>query len=250
MSHLLPISTRVRRLSLASGLSVRARRLLWKGRAESWDQQGSQALTKVFAAVLDACQTNPGTAAIDLGCGSGQVTLPLAKRCATVLGVDVSSEMISLLKEKARAEQQENLQTIVGSIESLDLDAGSVDLVVTNYALHHLRDADKQAVLKHAFDWLRPGGQLVIGDMMFGRGASPRDRQVIVGKVRAMARRGPAGWWRILKNVWRFALRTSEKPISADGWESLVAQAGFDQIRTRLVVQEACVLSAVRRRAA
>jgi ubiquinone/menaquinone biosynthesis C-methylase UbiE len=244
MRDFLPISARVRRLSVASGLAVRARRLFWQGRADSWDQQGSQALTKVFAAVLEACQTNAATVAVDLGCGSGQVTLPLAKRCATILGVDVSSDMIGLLKEKAQAEQRDNLQLMVGSIESLDLDAESVDLVVSNYALHHLRDADKKAVLTRAFAWLRPGGQLVIGDMMFGRGSSPRDRQVIAAKVHAMARRGPAGWWRILKNVWRFSLRTSEKPISSDGWEALVAEAGFTQIRTRLVVQEACVLSA------
>lgn len=242
----MPIRTRVRRLSLPSELAVRARRLLWQGRAESWDQQGSQALTKVFAAVLDACQTNPRTIAVDLGCGSGQVTLPLAERCATVLGVDVSSDMIALLKDKAQAEGRDNLQFMRGSIESLDLDPESVDLIVTNYALHHLRDVDKKAVLARAFTWLRPGGQLVIGDMMFGRGGSARDRRVILAKVSAMARKGPAGWWRILKNVWRFSLRTSEKPISADGWETLVAEAGFGEIHTQLVVQEACVLSAFR----
>jgi ubiquinone/menaquinone biosynthesis C-methylase UbiE len=244
MTDELHIPTKARRLSLASGLAVRARRILWRGRAESWDQQGSQALTKVFAAVLNTCQTGPDTVAVDLGCGSGQVTLPLAERCATVLGVDVSSEMIALLQEKARSAGIENLQSKVGPIESLDLEAESVDLVVTNYALHHLRDTDKQTVLARAFGWLRPGGQLVIGDMMFGRGSSPRDRQVIVAKVREMARRGPAGWWRILKNVWRFTLRTSEKPISAGGWEALVEQSGFDRIHVQLVVQEACVLSA------
>ncbi|MDQ6836128.1 MAG: class I SAM-dependent methyltransferase [Actinomycetota bacterium] len=246
MTDRLHIPTRARRLSLASGLAVRSRRLLWRGRAESWDEEGSRALTKVFAAVLNACQTKPDTVAVDLGCGSGQLTLPLAERCATVLGVDVSPGMIALLEEKAGVAGLSNLQLKVRPIEALDLDAGTMDLVVTNYALHHLRDADKKAVLARALGWLRPGGQLVIGDMMFGRGSSPRDRQVIGAKVREMARRGPAGWWRILKNVWRFTLRTSEKPISAADWEDLVAQAGFDQIHVQLVVQEACVLSAIK----
>jgi 2-polyprenyl-3-methyl-5-hydroxy-6-metoxy-1,4-benzoquinol methylase len=225
-------------------LAVRARRVLWHGRAESWDQQGSQALTGVFAAVLDTCRTNPHTVAVDLGCGSGQLTLPLAKRCATVLGVDVSKEMIALLEEKAQAAGVENLQVKVQPIESLDLGVEVVDLVVTNYALHHLRDADKAAFLGHALAWLRPGGQLVIGDMMFGRGASAHDRQIIASKVRAMVRRGPAGWWRILKNVWRFTLRTSEKPLPAAGWVALVQKAGFADVTVRPVVQEACVLSA------
>lgn len=198
----------------------------------------------MFTAVLSACRTNPRTVAVDLGCGSGQVTLPLAERCATVLGVDVSEEMITMLQAKAQARGVENLQLMVQPIESLDLEAETVDLVVTNYALHHLRDADKRAFLGHAFTWLRPGGQLVIGDMMFGRGASAGDRRVIAAKVREMARRGPAGWWRILKNVWRFTLRTSEKPLAAAGWKELVQDSGFAGVSVEAVVQEACVLTA------
>ncbi|HEX8977790.1 MAG TPA: class I SAM-dependent methyltransferase [Solirubrobacteraceae bacterium] len=240
------MTTRARRLSLASGLAVRARRVLWHGRAQSWDQQGSEALTDVFAAVLDACRTTPETVAVDLGCGSGQLTLPLAARCATVLGVDISDEMIELMRTKALAAGVDNLQYKVQPIESLELEPDSIDLVVTNYALHHLRDSDKAAAVRRAFTWLRPGGQLVIGDMMFGRGASVHDRQVITAKLRALGRRGPAGWWRILKNVWRFTLRTSEKPLSTASWKGLVEDAGFADIDVQIVVQEAGVLSAVK----
>jgi ubiquinone/menaquinone biosynthesis C-methylase UbiE len=239
-----PMSTRARPLSLASGLAVRARRLLWHGRAESWDQQGSEALSDVFAAVLDACRTTPETVAVDLGCGSGQLTLPLAGRCATVLAVDISTEMIDLLQTKAQSADVTNIQRKVQPIESLELEPESVDLVVTNYALHHLRDPDKEAAVAHALTWLRPGGQLVIGDMMFGRGASAHDRQVVTAKLRELGRRGPAGWWRIIKNVWRFSLRTSEKPLSTERWETLVRTAGFANINVRIVVQEAGVLSA------
>jgi ubiquinone/menaquinone biosynthesis C-methylase UbiE len=238
--------TTARRLSLASGLAVRARRLLWHGRAQSWDQQGSEALTDVFAAVLETCRTTPQTVAVDLGCGSGQLTLPLAERCATVLGVDISQEMIDLLHTKAQTAGLDNLQLKVQPIESLELEPESVDLVVTNYALHHLRDADKAAAIAHAFTWLRPGGQLVVGDMMFGRGGSAHDRQVITAKMRELGRRGPAGWWRIFKNIWRFSVRTSEKPLSTERWETLVSDRGFSEVRVRIVVQEAGVLSATK----
>lgn len=160
--------------------------------------------------------------------------------------MDVSSEMIAMLREKAGAADIENLETLVRSIEALDIEPSSVDLVVSNYALHHLRDHDKRELVRRTFTWLRPGGQLVIGDMMFGRGATSQDRRVILTKIKTMARRGPAGWWRILKNMWRFSLRVSEKPLTTSAWEALARETGFVDVRIRPVVQEACVLSATK----
>jgi tRNA/tmRNA/rRNA uracil-C5-methylase (TrmA/RlmC/RlmD family) len=60
----------------------------------SWDQHGSAGLTKVTAAVLEAAQVPPAARVVDLGCGTGQVSVPLAMRGAEVLGVDVSPAMV------------------------------------------------------------------------------------------------------------------------------------------------------------
>ncbi|MDQ6747493.1 MAG: class I SAM-dependent methyltransferase [Candidatus Dormibacteraeota bacterium] len=219
---------------------------MWGRRTSSWDQGGSQGLTSIVQAVLERCQTSPDTVAIDLGCGSGQVTLPLAPRCAKVLAIDVNGPFIAMLERKAREAAVDNIQAITGSIQALELDSESLDLVVTNYALHHLSNGDKREVLAQAYSWLRPGGQLVIGDMMLGRGTASGDREIIVAKVRAMAVKGPAGWWRIVKNLWRFALRVKEKPLPVPAWEDLVRGAGFDSVQTTRIVQEGCVLSAVK----
>lgn len=239
-----PITTRSRRLSLRQALSVNRERLVWGRRTASWEQKGAQGLTSVVQAVLDRCRTLPGTVAIDLGCGSGQVTLPLAPRCAQVLAIDVNGPAIAMLEDKAREAAVTNIQTMAEPIQGLALDRGSLDLVVTNYALHHLSNADKRDVLVQAHGWLRPGGQLVIGDMMLGRGTATGDGAIIAAKVRAMAVRGPAGWWRILKNLWRFALRVKEKPLPVSAWEQLVETAGFESVQTTRIVQEGCVLSA------
>ena len=90
---------------------------------------------------------------------------------------------------------------------TFELRPASTDLVVSSYALHHLADADKRALVARSAQWLRPGGRLVIGDMMFGRGASPRDRDILRQKVVALAAKGPGGWWRIAKNLARYGLR-------------------------------------------
>ena len=236
-------------LSRSQATSIRRERTFWDRRAASWDQEGSSGLTAVFTAVVAACGDVSGAEIVDLGAGSGQITLPLARDCRHILAVDVSAPALAILRDKALAAGLDNIAVSDQPIESLRMGAASVDLVVTNYALHHLRDADKRELLGQAFTWLRPGGRLVIGDMMFGRGAQPADRAIIASKVRAMARRGPAGWWRIAKNVVRFTVRMREKPIEAETWRTLVSEAGFEQVHTQRVVAEACVLDAVKPRA-
>ncbi len=241
-----PVIITLRKLSPAQALAVARERLLWNRRAESWDIEGSAGLTKVVAALLDACNFSPETVAVDLGCGSGQVTIPLARRCVRVLAVDVSAPSIARLHTKALDAGIRNIQLITHPIEALDLPPASVDLIVSNYALHHLRDADKAELLRRSYQWLRPRGQLVIGDMMFGRGADPEDRAIIVSKARGLIRHGPGGWWRLAKNVWRFAFRLWEKPLPVSKWESLADRAGFSEVSVTRVIAEACLLSAVK----
>jgi SAM-dependent methyltransferase len=240
------VSTGFRPTSLRQALAIRMENLLWRSRAEAWDEEGSAQLGPVVRAVLDACEAGPDTVAVDLGCGSGQVALPLGRSCAHVIAVDLSAPAVELLKERAARLRLTNVHSLVQPIESFEVAPESVDLVVSNYALHHLRDADKAQFVRLAFEWLRPGGRLVIGDMMIGRGASREDRAIIRAKVQAFARRGPAGWWRILKNAWRLIFRLQEKPLALARWVALVRQAGFEEINAQRVVAEACVLSARR----
>jgi 2-polyprenyl-3-methyl-5-hydroxy-6-metoxy-1,4-benzoquinol methylase len=177
--------------------------------------------------------------AVDLGCGNGQISLPLARQGAQVLAVDVSSAMVRQLQGQAQAEDVPNLEGLAVPIEGLSLPARSVDLVVSSYALHHLRDPDKARLVTAAAGWLRPGGRLVVADMMFGRGSSSQDRAIIRAKLAALARKGPGGWWRIAKNAVRYALRIQERPVSMKAWTAMLAEAGFTEITSTTVVAEA-----------
>jgi len=97
-----------------------------------------------------------------------------------------------------------------------------------------------------AYRWLRPGGRLVIADMMLGRGGSARDRAIIRGKLSILARKGPGGWWRIAKNAGRYLLRVQERPISMTSWTALLEKAGFIGITASAVVAEAGLVTAAR----
>lgn len=228
----------------ATRSAARRQRRVWSRRVASWDQHGSAGLTTVTAAVLDASQAAPGARVVDLGCGNGQLGLPLARSGANVLAVDVSPAMIESLQAEAQRQHVPRLHGLATPIEELMLPPGSIDLVVSSYALHHLRDADKARLIRSAADWLRPGGRIVIADMMFGRGGSSRDKKIIKSKVSALAKKGPGGWWRIVKNAVRYQLRLQERPVSADAWKSMLASAGFTAITETPIVAEACMVTA------
>ena len=223
----------------ATDHAVRRQRRVWSRRVASWDQHGSAGLTKVTAAVLETAQATEEMVAVDLGCGNGQISLPLARQGAQVLAVDISSAMVRHLLSRAQAEGLPNLEALAVPIEDFALPASSVDLVVSSYALHHLRDPDKARLVAAAAGWLRPGGRLVVADMMFGRGSSSQDRAIIRAKLAALASKGPGGWWRIAKNAVRYALRIQERPVSMKAWTAMFAEAGLTEVTSATVVAEA-----------
>lgn len=234
-----PIASAGALARLATGSAARRQRRVWSRRVTTWDHHTPDGLEKVSKAVLAAAGTRPGEQVVDLGCGTGQISLPLAGRGACVLAVDVSPDMIARLEVNARDRSLAGVEGIALPIENLSLPAESFDLVVTSYALHHLRDRDKNRVVSAAYHWLRPGGALIVADMMFGRGVTSQDRAIIKSKVKALARKGIGGWWRIAKNGYRYLVRVQERPVSIAAWQAMFATAGFTAITASSIVAEA-----------
>ena len=203
-------------------------------------------LGKVTAAVLAAAGVRTGHRVIDLGCGSGQLSLALAERGARVLAIDANQAALDRLRAAALQRGLVGLEVLARPVEGLTLPIGRADLIVTSYALHRLRDVDKQRLIAAAFHWLRPGGTLIVADMMFGRGGSSQDRAIIKTKVRSLARKGIGGWWRIAKNSYRYLFRVREHPVSISAWTTLFARAGFTGITASRIINEAGLVAAKR----
>ncbi|MDA8062456.1 MAG: class I SAM-dependent methyltransferase [Actinomycetota bacterium] len=234
-----PQTTPTRNALRGQEANVASQRRRWSAAVDRWDHHGVLGLDKIISAVVDeTAALHPGLA-VDVGAGTGAIAIPIAASCGRVLAVDVSQAMLDRLAERAAEQGVGNLETLAAPAERLELAAGSVDVVVSNYALHHLLDADKERFVHQAAGWLRPGGWIVIGDMMLGRGGDSEDRAIIASKVGVMLRRGPAGWWRIAKNAYRLVTRTAERPISMAAWVQLLEAAGFVEVSARRVVNEA-----------
>jgi trans-aconitate 2-methyltransferase len=110
-----------------------------------------------FHDLLDLIKPAPMRRAVDLGCGTGELTALAADRFGidTMLGLDTSAAMLA----KAEAHQRAGLSFAVGDLVEWS-SAGDHDLVLSNAALHWA--PDHAAVLGRWTDALAPGGQLAV----------------------------------------------------------------------------------------
>ena len=185
--------------------------------------------------------------AVDVGSGTGLLTIPLAGKVQQVWAVDIAPLMGEYVHTKAASAGMTNVEAATASAVSLPLVDASATLVVSNYCFHHLDDAGKRRALAEAHRVLRPGGRLVFGDMMFRVSvADARDRQVIRSKVDGMLRNGPAGIVRLAKNGLRFAGGRWERPARAGWWEAELLDAGFTGVRVELLSHEGGLAVATR----
>jgi ubiquinone/menaquinone biosynthesis C-methylase UbiE len=221
----------------------------WDSRVEEWHSHvnSGRAFAQVLDRLIGLSSPEPTDACVDLGAGTGFVTTALAPLVSSVLAVDLSVGMASSLAERAARDGLRNISIEVSDLREFQLPPASVDLVVSSYALHHLPDADKQALVARAARWLRPGGRLVIADMMFGRGRSQRDLNILRQKVTALAAKGPGGWWRIAKNLTRLGLGVGqEHPASPEFWTEALRDAAFSDVLFQPIVAEAGLVRGVR----
>ena len=197
--------------------------------------------------IVQLAAPQPGETAVDVGAGTGLLSLALAERGLRVWAIDIAPGMCDYLRAKAVSAGLSSVEIAVGSAVSLPLVDGCADVVVSNYCLHHLSHDDKQRALLEVRRVLRPGGRFVFGDMMFTLAlGNPRDRRVVSEKVRAMARRGPAGFLRLAKNGARLATGRWERPARADWWRAALEEAGFTNVTVRLMNHEGGIASATR----
>lgn len=81
---------------------------------------------------------------LDVGCGEGSITIPIAKKVKSVTGLDSSKKMLEFLNKRASEENIENIETVLCDIEDISYDElGDYDIVVASRCLNGISSIDK-----------------------------------------------------------------------------------------------------------
>ena len=111
-----------------------------------------------------------GQTVLDLGAGAGIDCFLAAKRVGpsgTVIGVDMTPEMLERARANAAEGSYENVEFRLGEIEALPVADQSIDVIISNCVLN--LSADRPRALRDALRVLRQGGRIVVSDMVSER---------------------------------------------------------------------------------
>jgi Methylase involved in ubiquinone/menaquinone biosynthesis len=134
----------------------------------------------------------------DLGCGTGQLAESLSPFVASVIAVDDSAAMLSAARR--RLASATNVDVRSGRLESLPIEDGSVDAALLFLVMHYV--AEPADAISEAYRVLKPGGRLLIVDMM------PHDREDLLHEM---------------GHVW--------SGFSEETMRSMFSEAGFSGVR-------------------
>ena len=219
----------------------------WDDRVDAWESVSqTPGFIELRERITRLAAPQPDDRVLDLGAGTGLLTLVLAPRVRAVEAVDASPPMLKRLREHADAARYQNVTTTVADLRSLPLPDCAFTLVVSNYAFHHLDHLGKALAISEVRRVLRPGGRLVIGDMMFALSLKPRDRRLVADKIITIARRGPAGALRLARNAARLGMGRWEHPESPESWAELLAERHFTEISVLPLAHEGGIAAARR----
>jgi ubiquinone/menaquinone biosynthesis C-methylase UbiE len=183
----------------------------WNGLADKYARQ-PVANPEAFERKIEITKSRMKSSDIvlDIGCGTGSLALRLAPAAAHVHALDLSSEMIRIANEKARAQRVDNVTFHVGALDDsfATLKDGELDGICAYSILHLLEQ--RAPALERMFRLLKPGGFFVSSTVCLAESRMP------LGLPLAVMR-----WFGKAPLVRIFSRRTLEQELRRAGFVEL-----------------------------
>jgi len=184
-----------------------------------------------------------GDVVLDLGSGAGFdafLASPKVGKTGKVIGVDMTSEMIEKAQANAKKGNYTNVEFRFGEIEKLPVDNNSVDVIISNCVIN--LSPDKEQVFSEAFRVLRPGGRLMVSDLVLVKGLPDAIKESVEAYVGCLA--GAIGKGEYLKHITMagfqnvLVISESSYPVDAmfdnlEGAQDAVASIKVSAIKSR-----------------
>ncbi|RDI71027.1 class I SAM-dependent methyltransferase [Halopelagius longus] len=143
-----------------------------KAAAEYDDSQDSEEYLACANLVVEHAAPTADDVVLDLGTGTGAIALALAPDAKRVVGRDISEGMLEQARQKAEDAGIGNVEFGEGRFRDPNYD-GPVDIVTSNFAMHHLSDEEKREAIGVIAE-LNPD-RFVLGDVMFFGAPDPEE---------------------------------------------------------------------------
>jgi predicted TPR repeat methyltransferase len=133
--------------------------------AGNWDEEPRRVkvASEVAASIRNTLHLSNTWDALDIGCGTGLVTLALAPHVGSITGIDSSCAMLDKLSEKVKTFGITNVKTALCDLSVGQLPEGKFHLIVSAMTLHHIKDPE--TLLSSLRSRLYPGGWVAFADL-------------------------------------------------------------------------------------
>jgi ubiquinone/menaquinone biosynthesis C-methylase UbiE len=188
--------------------------------------------------VVEVSSVKNGQKVLDVGCGTGLLSLKFLKKAdCYITGVDSSPEMLSIFGDKIKKlGLSDRIAYKLEDAAALNFDPDSFDVVASTVALHHLKD--KNPTIRKIHEILKPEGRFVLGDIDMDTIGDVTDPKRLLRMlewlneefVLALTWGGTEAFSRMYDNGKKHILNDGEYCISFEQWKNLCNKAGFNKV--------------------
>ena len=173
--------------------------------------------------LVEAIGVGPGTRALDLACGTGDIAISMAMKGATVTGLDITPSMLTLAKAKPGGA---GVRWVAGDMTAVPLASQSISVITTGYGLRNVPDLPR--ALAEAHRVLCHDGRLASLD--FNR---PESRVVRAVYLTYLSVVGAALGWILHRDseTYRYIPASIKRYPGANGVARMMERAGFDDVK-------------------